>query len=395
MSARPVRQTIPALIYLLPVLANTLVAQCLFINAVRLAHAGVGSPVVANTVTVWSGAYLLACPVIGRFATAANAVRMMLGSMVGMALIAALFTVVDAVAGIYSLMALAGVAAALFFPPFQVFMKAVDRMDHKPLAYSTGLYTFAWSLGFASGPFVSGFLMDLGPAGWKYACWLAVVVAITTGVGVLFLRPQGRGQDVIQGCSLPRATPEDYSRQMDLAWVGWVSGGVGVILITFIRAVFPVRAAAVLHLSQSMQGLLFFLLSCFEALTCLALCRGRYWMYRPTAIATFGVLGVAGLLAFGFGQSLLVLMVGAALFGVYAGSFFFYQVFHALVHPRRSSQYVSINESVTGICGMAGAVIGGWLADRFGFGTLYATGAGLLFLTLGFQWVIHRRGPAR
>lgn len=65
------------------------------------------------------------------------------------------------------------------------------------------------------------------------------------------------------------------------------------------------------------------------------------------------------------------------------------------MHPRRSSQYVAINESVTGICGMAGAVIGGWLADRFGFGMLYAAGAGLLFITLGFQWVVHRRGPAR
>ena len=109
----------------------------------------------------------------------------------------------------------------------------------------------------------------------------------------------------------------------DLAWLGWIGGGVGMILITFVRAVFPVRAEAVLHLAQSTQGVIFFLVSLSQALTGLVLCRSRYWMYRPLAISAFGLLGVLGLLVFGFGEATLALVAGAVLFGVYSGSFFF------------------------------------------------------------------------
>jgi MFS family permease len=320
---------------------------------------------------------------------------MMMGSMVGLAVIGALFTVMEGVVGVYILMALTGMIAALFFPPFQVFMKAVDRVDDKPLAYSTGLYTFSWSMGFAIGPFVAGFLMDLGPDGWKIACWFAVAVALAAAISVYYLKALVHGQP-----SVPLAEPEtlkapviDYSRMADLAWLGWVGGGVGVILITFVRAVFPVRAEAVLHLAQSTQGVIFFLVSLAQALTGLVLCRSRYWMYRPMAIMAFGLAGMLGLVAFGFGQTTLALVTGAVLFGVYSGSYFFYLVFHALVHPQRSSRYVAINESVVGVCSMAGAMIGGWVADRLGFGTLYAGGVVLLLVTLVFQWGIHRRHP--
>ena len=118
-------------------------------------------------------------------------------------------------------------------------------------------------------------------------------------------------------------------------------------------------------------------------------------MYRPTTIAIFGSLGMAGMLMLGFAQSPLILCTGAIVFGIYAGSFFFYLVFHALVHPQRSSQYVAINESVVGICTMLGAMLGGLLADRFGFGTLYATGATLILLALILQGFIHNRKPLR
>ncbi len=400
MKANTPRRTTPILIYLLPAMADMIVAQYMFINAVRLARSGASASVVANTVTVWSIVYLLACPVIGRFVTAGNAARLMVGSMVGLATMGVLFTVFPGVVAVYILMAFSGIATALFFLPFQVFMKAVDRVDSKPLTYSTGLYTFSWSAGFAVGPFVSGFLMERGStmpgggtSGWKYAFLFAVAAALLNGVGVLRLKHLRHGQ-----AGAPATEPEmirkpvtDYSGKPDLAWLGWVGGGVGVILITLIRAVFPARAEAGLHLGQSLQGLLFFLMSLSQALTGLALCRSRYWMYRPVAVAGFGVLGLLGTLAFGFAESPLILGAGSVLFGVYSGSFFFYLVFHALIHPHRSSHYVAINESVVGVCGMAGAVVGGWVADRFGFGTLYTGGAAMLFLTLLFQCGIHRQ----
>jgi len=401
------RQRLSLCIYLLPAVADMVVAQFMFINAIRLSQQGASATIVANTLTTWSLVYLVACPVIGRFITAANASRLMVASMGGLSVLSLLFTLIPGVIGVYILMALAGIATALFFLPFQVFMKAVDGANNKPLTYSTGLYTFAWSMGFAIGPFVSGLLMELGTStpdvantGWKCACYFASVMSALTGIAIFFLRdfaqsPQTNTDRLVVTPLPPESKPVNYSRQSDLAWLGWISAGVGVIVLTFIRAVFPVRGETFLHLTQSFQGLLFFLLSAAQGLTGLALCWSRFWMYRPTTIAIFGSLGMAGMLMLGFAQSPLILCTGAIVFGIYAGSFFFYLVFHALVHPQRSSQYVAINESVVGICTMLGAMLGGLLADRFGFGTLYATGATLILLALILKGFIHNRKPLR
>ena len=399
------RQRLSLIIYLLPALADLVVAQFMFINAVRLSQQGASATIVANTVTTWSLVYLLACPVMGRIVTPANASRLMMTAMGGLALISLLFTLVPGIAGVYILMALAGIATALFFVPFQVFMKAVDGANNKPVTYSTGLYTFAWSLGFAVGPFISGILMDLGTvtpdggnSGWKYACYFAAGASALTGVSIYFLKDlaQSRHDHPTDDNGVKPVTPAlDYSQQPDLAWLGWVSAGVGVITITFVRAVFPVRMETSLHLTQSLQGFLFFLVSLAQALTGLALTQSRYWMYRAKSVAIFGCLGIAGTLVFGFGHSPLVLCSGALLYGIYSGSFFFYLVFHALVHPQRSSQYVAYNETIVGICSMMGAILGGVLADRFGFGTLYASGATMILLALVLQGIIHRRYPLR
>ncbi len=397
------RKHLSLIIYVLPAMADMVLAQFFFINAIRLSQQGASASVVANTLTVWSLVYLIACPFLGRFVTSANASRLMMISMGGLSLISLLFTVVPGILGVYILMALAGISTALFFLPFQVFMKAVDGANHKPLTYSTGLYTFAWSMGFAIGPFVSGLLMELGTAkaggeslGWKYACYFAATASALSCTAIYFLRNFAQAQPASTlsvTTTPPRAPTADYSRQPNLVWLGWVSAGIGVTVITFIRAVFPVRGETLLHLTQGFQGVLFFLVSLAQALTGLALCRSRYWMYRPSAVTAFGILGITGAFVFGFGHSPLMLCAGAVMFGIYAGSFFFYLVFHALVHPQRSSFYVAINESVVGICTMVGAVLAGFVADRYGFGTLYGSGAILILVALILQGVIHRRHP--
>lgn len=397
------RQRLSLIIYILPAIADLVLSQFFFTNAIRLSQQGASASVVANTMTVWSLVYLLFCPLLGRYVTAANASRLMVASMAGLSSIGLLFTVVPGIAGVYILMAIAGIFTALFFLPFQVFMKAVDSANNKPLTYSTGLYTFAWSMGFATGPFISGILMELGTnspggadMGWKYACYFAAGMSALCAAAIFFLRDlanNARTQPSAVESSKPIPAPVDYARQPDLAWLGWVSAGVGVAVITFIRAVFPVRGENLLHLTHSFQGLLFFLVSTAQGLTGLALCRSRFWMYRPTSISAFGILGIVGALIFGFGESPLMLCTGAVLFGIYAGSFFFYLVFHALVHPHRSSHYVAINESVVGICSMLGAMVAGFMADRFGFGALYTTGAAMIFMALVLQGIIHRRHP--
>lgn len=387
---------LPVMIYVLPAIADMVASQLFFINAVRLARMGASASVVANTITTWSIVYLLTCFVIGRLITPANAGRLLVVSMAMLTGISLLFPFIPGVPGIYSLMALAGIGTALFFVPFQVFMKAVDGLDNKSVAYSTGLYTFSWSLGFACGPFVSGVLMDLGTPerpGWVYACWFAAGASALTGVGGYVLKRLilNAPRPTTTAAATPAAPPIDYSGQPDLAWLGWMSAGAGMLALAFFRGIFPSLAESKLHLSQSFQGLLFFLLSLTQGLMGLFLCRSRLWMYRMSGVFKMGLAGIAGSLILGLACHPGILALGTILFGLYAGGFYFYMVFHALIHSRNSARYVAVNEIVVGISSLLGAMLGGWIADRFGFGALYTLGAALIAVTLAVQGIALRR----
>jgi predicted MFS family arabinose efflux permease len=128
-----------------------------------------------------------------------------------------------------------------------------------------------------------------------------------------------------------------------------------------------------------------------QALVGLGLGRGRWWMYRPGAILGFGLFGVVGLGLFAAARSPGVYFLGAALFGVYSGSFYYYFVFHSLVHPTRSAHYVSINEAVVGLTSVAGPFIGGAIADRCGIWTPYLASTGVLAVAIMVQAAFHRR----
>jgi len=385
------------LIYVFPALFDMIVAMVVFGCSVRAARLGVRPALVAGTLAAWSLLYAAACPLVGRFVREANAARWILAACAAMAATCWGLPFVRGLAGIYALSVFGALSSALFFPAFQVFMKAVDRGEGKPVTYSTGLYTFAWSLGFAAGPFVAGFLLELAPVGrisgyaWVYA--LAGTLAVVTAVGIGRLRSLAE-KPTPEVPATPVPAGYDYSRMPDLAWVGWIGSGAGILVLSIIRALFPVRAVEPLALSDSTLGLLFFLLSLAQALTGLALMHSRLWMYRAKAVAAFGAVGAVGCLGFGIASHTAMLALAAVAFGIYSGAFFFYLVFHALTHPHRSAHYVAINEAVVGVSGVLGPLVGGFLAETRGSSAPYFAGVAVVLLATTWQAWMHRRHPA-
>lgn len=392
------------LIYLFPALVDSVVAQVGFVNAIRLAKMGASASVVAGIAAVWSLVYMVSCLLVSRMVTPANAVRMMTGACVSILIICGLFTVVEGTASIYVLCSCIGAATAFFFAPFQVFMKAVDTAGSKPITYSAGLYTFSWSMGFAIGPFLAGFLMETGSetpggmetSGWKWVYLVSGIAVLLTAFGIRMLahlahslKPD-RNERHKDGQQTEPSTC-DYSRMPDLVRLAWIGSGVGVMVFTLIRAVFPKKAVSILHLADSTQGTILFLMCMAQALTALSLCRSRLWMYRPSAVGVFGLIGLCAALLFGFSSTTLTLYCAATLFGIYSGAFFFYLVFHALSHPVKSSSYVAINEAVVGFAGIVGPVAGGLLADHLGFNIACAAGAAVILAVTIFQITVHRR----
>jgi len=378
------------LIYLFPALIDGVVAQLLFVNSVRAAQMGCRDLLIACFWTAWSIPYVLTCMANSRWLNERNAGRCLVISAVLLSLscIGNLFA--ERIQTIYLWTVIPAVGAGLFFPPFQVFMKRVDRGHSRSVAWSTGMYTFSWSAGFAVGPWVSGHLMELGSQGWRWCFVLGAVVASVSGVVLYWMDRRDPGRTAPLYVAPVATADESLAAAPDLAWLGWIGAGGGLIALTVFRSIFPAMGEKLLHLAESVQGNVFFLVSGVQAIVGLIMCRSRVWMYRAVWVGGFGLLGILAPVLWVVSGAPAVLYLAAIAFGIYTGSFYFYLVFHALAHPHRAPQYVSINEIVVGLTGLVTPVLAGWLAETSGsYRLTFGFAAGVVLVTVIIQVVVH------
>lgn len=377
------------LIYLFPAMIDTVLGTVLFVAAVRTAEAGGAASRVTALVTVWGLTCMGGCQVAGRLVTPKNAAWMTVAASVAMAGCMYALILVPDLAAQYVVMAVIGVATAFFFGPFQIFMKAVERDRPHGVARCTGLYTFSWSAGIACGPFMAGYVWMV--AGWQACYVVGAALALLAALGIVFLRyhaaetPGSAGPEV----DATVATDGEKGEPLDLAWLGWIAAGIGCLAMHVARSLFPASAVAI-GISRTEQGTTLALMSAVQALVGLVLCRSRTWMYRAVPVVLFGLFGLAGLILFGLADRAVLFYAGAVCFGVYSGSFFFYLVFHALVHPTRSARYVLINESIVGFTAIVGPLAGGLIADLVAMRAPYLFAAGLVAGALILQTCVHR-----
>jgi MFS family permease len=409
------------LIYLFPAIMDMVLALSIFVCTVRAAREFQLDAVwVGSMLAAWGVAYMVGCPIVGRIMNRKNASRLLIGSCLAGTVLAGAFTLISGVAAMFVGMVLMGTIAAFFFGPFQIFMAAVDEGGDKPLTFSTGMYTFSWSMGFAAGPFVAaafttlGEWMDGGKAGvlfdslrwlgqllygpegargWQFSYLFAIVMLLLNAAGIAFLASHAHPKEEDADLVAKPAAGHDYSRQPNYALYACIGAGVGIFAIQMIRGVFPKFSdPSVLDLPERDQGMIFCLLSLVQAFVGLALCWSKTWMYRIAPVVGVGVFGVIGLLCLGLGTTMPVFLVGAASYGVYSGCFFFYFVFHAIAHPDKAPQQVGFNESMVGVMGIVAPFLGGLAADKLGMSSPFVICAVLVVLALGFQAWVHRRG---
>lgn len=318
---------------------------------------------------------------------AANSARRILTGRILLTLSSFLFIAIPSLHAVYPLMALTALGTGFVFTPFQVFMKAVDRGNGDLLPRSVGLYTFSWSSGAAAGPFVSAFVWNR--YGWQACHGIGIALSIITGAGILLLKHHAAAHPVAGGDASPDTNSPcalDYSGMPDLAWLGWLCSGVGCLVLGVLTSYLPSSATA-MGIPRSHQGILLALVSAFRALTRLAMCRSRMWMYKAWPVLLSGVCGICGIVVFAFTGRLLPLAVAAALFGAYSGVFF-YLVFHSLVHPEHSTRYVAAHESVVELMTLLGPLLAGLLASGLAVSAPYLVSALLILVAVAFQgWV--------
>ena len=262
-----------------------------------------------------------------------------------------------------------GMGSAFFFCSFQTFMKASDKNVHAGVARSTAIYGFAWSMGIASGPFIASYVWgSLFPEnGWKYCYWISIILTLCVAVATWPLKAyiERLHQRTPEPETVKDESEVDYSRLPNLVWLGWLTAGVGCLTIAVVRTLLPYKAE-IFNVSKQEMGYIIALVSYSQGFFSLMLLRSRYWMYKALPIMLFSLCGVIGMVLFWCGTSTWMFYLGAFIFGIYSSAFFFYLVFHSLVHPERSGKYVAWNEVIVGLTGIIAPIAGGILVDFSG-----------------------------
>ena len=382
------------LIYLFPVVMDMVLASVSFLATVWAAEKGSSASSVANLLTLWAGTYMVVSLAVGRIVTRRNAAWLIIGTCLATSGLSLLFAICASLKVMYLLMALMGVATAMFFTPFQVFMKVVGEGRRRSIIRSVGLYTLSWSSGYALGPFAAAFLWER--VGWMGCHGINAMATLAVAVATGLLKHHATSHPVSatgQTEAMPAPASEDateYSNMPDLAWMGWLFSGIGCMAITLIRGLFPCTGVDC-RLARIDQGLILCTLSATQALLGFALGWARQWMYRPLPVLAFGVCGVLGLVLIAVARTTSVFYLATFMFGLYSGSFFFYLVFHSLVHSEKSACYVSVNEAIVGLTSMAGPFLGGIVADRYAPGTSYLMVAGIVVMAVVVQTYLHTK----
>lgn len=378
------------IVYLFPSMMDIMLSTVMFIVAVRFSESGASALTVASTGAVWAVVYSICSQVSGRIVKPQNAAAMLCAGAMLAVFTACGLIIFPSLKLQYFWIGMMGVATAFFFIPFMIFMKDMEKGRGDGVARATALYTFAWSMGMASGPFIVGFLWGkFAPeSGWKYCYMLNIIFGLIIAIGIWPIKKYIKNMDNKKTEVIETVT--DYSSMPDLAWMGWLAAIGCFIAIAVMRTLFPYQGS-LLEIPKVHQGSILALASYSQAFTGLFLINSRYWMYRTVPVAIIGICGVAGMLLFSFGSEVLTFYIGSLVFGIYTGTFSFYLVFHSLVHPDKSAKYLSVNETIVGITGMFSPVIAGVLANVMNVSLPYLICAALVLTIVVIKIIVMRR----
>ncbi|MBR2373693.1 MAG: hypothetical protein IKA87_05635 [Lentisphaeria bacterium] len=371
-------------IYLFPLVMDIIISGVLFISVYRFSEAKVEGWIVGATMAVWAVIYSLISWLCGYIVNKDNAHKVVLSSCIGISLVAAGFLVFDGLYTQFLWLILTGCCGAFFFAPFQIYLKRFIP-GNAGIIRTTALYTGAWSLGFSLGPLAFRLLSQQNAFIFFIVCGVAMVL------GLIAVEKFAKSPEEISVAAYDGNVKNIYEGLPDLVWVGYLVSGVGCLTISLVRTMGPFRGVALLNFTKDEMSMIMFIVSLLQSLTGLLMIFSKKWMYKKIPGLLLNGAGILALLGFGFCNSYIGFVISAVFFGIYAGCFYFFFVFHSLVHPTKSAKYIAGNETIVGVSGVVSPVLAGLLVTPASSGWSFFTGAILVIAAMVGQQIMLAR----
>jgi MFS family permease len=282
---------------------------------------------------------------------------------------------------------------SFFFNAFQAFMLGVSNDAARPLHITVSLYTFAWSLGFGLGPFISG--IAAGYLSWIQNYYLSAGFCVLIAIVVItYRRPKRTTRIKMDSESMQ----QEARKRPPLYIPGWMGMVIGLIGWLTIATYWPVIATQQ-GISTAFRGFVEFAYAMAQGLGALALILLGRWQKNTLSIPVFGLIGVSALVVFGTSSSSFFYLAGAALMGLFTAGNILFSVYHCMLETHQASKRIAVNEMMFGLGFLAGPGIAALLhqdGKPFLHAFLYTAGlVGVLNLIEAWMAVLLSRKSRR
>jgi len=326
-------------IYLYPLFINMIVGVLIFVGPMRAAENNTSLTMISLMITSYGLGYILVSLLMGKIVKPRIAKYQIAGGTFFISLLCLILGAVNNTIWMIVIYLILPLGASLFFNAFQAYMRDVQNSNAGPLARSVTSYLASLSLGFALGPFISGWIREL--SSWNIAYFFAAVMALIVALCALFFKPKN---------STPGKESVDYSyaEKPDLSLSGWAGSFTGILIISLFLTIFP-KQSEILELRPYIKGLVVFLLNIVQIIYVQLYARHHNWIYKYSIAPFVHLLAVVALLSLYFARSTMGLYIGAIFLGMFSATVFFTAIFFSLSHPTKSVRYIAINETAVGL----------------------------------------------
>lgn len=249
---------------------------------------------------------------------------------------------------------------AAYWPALQAWTGA-ERGERSVIARLMA-FNMTWGTALALSPYPSGRLFE-----WSQQApfYVVAVGAVLAGVLVLFLG-SGRREPPHIPSAPPR--PEGTAVTSRFLAVGWLGNGLGYLLVSIHREIFPKQAASI-GLGPEALGALLFARQATQVVAFYLAARWPGWRCRYWWMAVGHVLAAGSFALLAFCESVFAIAACYVVNGLVAGLVYFASMYYSVSDPIHKERRAGFHEATVGIGCFTGPLVAGQVAEAAGMRT--------------------------